>query len=91
MKTTLEIFQSFKKAKTLTYWRNPTKEEIKFGYGAIHYRDFETEECFNEDKTLKLALIAKDDGLKYYSCNFEYFITKSYKINKRSKMHGVFI
>jgi hypothetical protein len=35
------------KPETLKYWRNPTKEEIKFGYGAIHYRSFDFESCFH--------------------------------------------
>jgi hypothetical protein len=66
--------------ETFSYWRNPQKEEIKLGYGAIHFRDFEKEQCFNEDGSFKLALITNDDRLKYYSCNHEYFITSKYKI-----------
>lgn len=67
---------------TYSYWRNPTKGEIKFGHGAIHYRDFDREQCFNEDGTFKLALKAKDDRLKYYSCDYEYFTTSKYKIQR---------
>lgn len=66
--------------KALPYWRNPTKSEIKFGYGATHYRDFDIEECFNEDGSFKLAMRAKNDGLKYYSCSYEHSTTRQYKI-----------
>ena len=29
----------------ITYHRNPTPGEIRFGHGAIHYRDFTPSEC----------------------------------------------
>lgn len=49
----------------LTCWRNPTKWEIKFGEGAIHYRDFTTEEIGRNKKgELKKWFIA-NDGLRY--------------------------
>ena len=71
--------------ETYTYWRNPTKDEIKFGYGAIHYREFNKEECFNQDGSFKLAFWAKDDGRKYQSCNYEYFMTSKYKIQRQTQ------
>lgn len=49
----------------LTYHRNPTAGEIKFGYGAIHYRDFPVEECLRKDGKIKKRLKGKDDGLIY--------------------------
>jgi len=48
----------------VTYWRQPTKGEIKFGHGAIHYRDFERSECSKPNGDLKKWFIA-DDGLRY--------------------------
>ena len=33
----------------LTYHRNPTAGEIKFGHGATHYREFPVEECLKKD------------------------------------------
>jgi hypothetical protein len=54
--------------KEITYKRNPTKEEIKFGHGAIHYRDFEIENCINEKGYLKETLRANDDKLNYKRC-----------------------
>lgn len=51
--------------KTVTYHRNPTKAEIKFGHGATHYRDFPVEECIHKDRSLK-RWIKADDGLRYY-------------------------
>lgn len=53
--------------KEVTYYRKPTKSEINFGYGAIHYREFSIEECCHKGtKILKRWFIAKDDGLRYY-------------------------
>lgn len=49
------------------FHRNPTKAEIKFGHGAIHYRTFPLEEvCFEGTRILKAWIVAKDDGLRYY-------------------------
>ena len=50
----------------VTYHRNPTKAEIAFGYGAIHYRDFEMADVLNEEGRIKKWLVAPDDGLRYY-------------------------
>jgi len=51
--------------KTVKYHRNPTKAEIKFGYGAIHYRSFPAGECINKSTgMLKKWLIA--NGVRYY-------------------------
>lgn len=55
-----------KDVKSITYHRSPTVAEVKFGYGAIHYRDFGIEECLKKDGTIKKVIRSKDDGLKYY-------------------------
>jgi|WetSurMetagenome_2_1015567.scaffolds.fasta_scaffold1109195_1 hypothetical protein len=52
--------------KTITYHRKPTVSEIKFGYGAMHYRDFDIEELVKPDGNIKKWIKAKDDGLRYY-------------------------
>jgi hypothetical protein len=53
--------------KILTYHRPPTKSEIRFGHGAIHYRDFTPEECcFPGTRIPKKWFVASDDGLRYY-------------------------
>lgn len=65
--------------KTLEYLRKPTKSEIKFGHGAIHYRDFDFEKCFDEDGNQKLKVKASDDGLIYHYKGMEYFITSKLK------------
>lgn len=49
----------------LTYHRKPTKGEIKFGYGATHYRDFDVTECLKKDGDIKKRIKGKDDGLIY--------------------------
>lgn len=50
----------------VTYHRNPTAAEIRFGHGAIHYRTFPTAECTWPDRTLKSWFTSQDDGLRYY-------------------------
>jgi hypothetical protein len=55
-----------KKIKTITFHRNPTEYEIKFGYGAIHYKDFDVKDCLKKDGTLKKWLVCPVDGLRYY-------------------------
>ena len=60
--------------KTLKYLRRPTKAEIKFGYGATHYRDFDFESCFDEDGFQKDKVRASDDDLIYYYTGLD-FIT----------------
>jgi hypothetical protein len=50
----------------ITCWRNPTAWEIKFGEGAIHYRDFTDFEIGrNKNGELKKWFKA-DDGLIYH-------------------------
>jgi hypothetical protein len=46
-------------------WRNPTKAEIKFGYGAIHYKTFPREIFERKNKTLKRWTVCPIDGLRY--------------------------
>lgn len=53
--------------KEVNYCRNPTKSEIKFGYGTTYYRDFPIEECCHKGtRILKRWFKSKDDGLRYY-------------------------
>jgi hypothetical protein len=49
----------------ITYHRNPTQQEIRFGYGAVHYRDFKPDDCVHANGKLKTWFKA-DDGLRYY-------------------------
>ena len=56
----------------LEYWRNPSKEEIRFGYGAIHYRDFNFEDCFDPNGFLKVKVKSIDDNLIYYCASVEF-------------------
>lgn len=51
--------------QTITAHRNPTASEIRFGYGATHYRDFDVSEWLKPDGTLK-RWIKADDGLRYF-------------------------
>lgn len=51
----------------LTYHRPPTPAEIRFGYGATHYRDFPADECCHRGtRVAKRWFVASDDGLRYY-------------------------
>ena len=47
-------------------YRQPTKSEIAFGYGAIHYAEFERELFLRKDGTLKRWIKSQYDGLRYY-------------------------
>lgn len=51
--------------ETIEFHRKPTKEEIRFGHGATHYRDFPIDECKKKDGSIKKRLKAKNDGLIY--------------------------
>ncbi len=68
------ISKFYTKPETLTYWRRPTKEDIKFGHGATHYRSFDFESCFDEDGFQKDKVRASDDALIYYDTGLD-FIT----------------
>jgi len=50
---------------SLEYHRKPTEYEIKFGHGAIHYRDFNPSEFLKADNSIKKRIKAKNDGLIY--------------------------
>lgn len=39
--------------KTIDYWRHPTKREIKFGEGAIHWLTVDIEKVQKPDGSLK--------------------------------------
>jgi hypothetical protein len=70
------------KPEELEYWRDPTKEEIRFGHGALHYRMFSFDNCFDENGNLKLKVRATDDKLVYqYACS-EWFTTRKAKLQK---------
>ncbi len=51
--------------KTIEYVRKPTEYEIKFGLGAMHYREFDLSECVDENGFLKRFIVAGNDGLRY--------------------------
>ena len=70
------INQFLTKPNVLNYFRKPTKAEIKFGHGALHYRDFEFEKCFDENGNLKLTVRATDDGLLYYYSGIEFSMSR---------------
>ena len=49
---------------TITYHRNPTRDEIAFGYGAIHYCDIPKSVCLKKDGRPKRWLVYK--GSRWY-------------------------
>jgi hypothetical protein len=53
-------------ANLITYHRNPTPWEIKFGEGATHYKDFRRSQCTKPNGCRKQWLICPIDGLRYY-------------------------
>jgi hypothetical protein len=46
--------------------RNPTLYELKVGYGAIHYKDFDVDVWKKPNGTLKRWIVCQFDGLRYY-------------------------
>ena len=55
----------------VTYHRKPTREEIAFGYGATHYRDFPIFEVSTGrfhpwGAPVLKKWVLSDDGLRYY-------------------------
>lgn len=50
----------------ITAHRNPTSSEIRFGYGATHYRTFPRELWEHPSGKPKAWIKAQDDGLRYY-------------------------
>lgn len=53
--------------ETTTYYRHPTEWEIKAGYGAIHYADFDLIDCCHKGTRIpKKWFISQYDGLRYY-------------------------
>ncbi len=77
----IHISNVINKPETITYWREPTKEEIKFGYGTLHYKDFEFDKCFDQNGYLKLKVRASDDKLIYFEAGTEYFTTRKAVMN----------
>lgn len=60
----IEMTTSSIASKTVQYWRHPTKFEIKFGEGAIHYIDVPIEKVRKPDGKLKKWFYG-EDGLRY--------------------------
>lgn len=58
----LEVLNS----QSIELRRPPTKDEIKFGEGATHYRDFLIGEVLDKEGNIKQWVKAKDDLLRYY-------------------------
>ena len=52
--------------KPVTYHRNPTQSEIKWGAGATHYKDFILGDVIKQCGSIKAWIICPHDGLRYY-------------------------
>jgi hypothetical protein len=52
--------------KEVVYHRQPTPSEVRFGYGATHYRTFTVEECCHPGTRILKCWFVADDGLRYY-------------------------
>ena len=51
--------------QTVEFHRPPTAYEVKFGEGAIHYKDFSPLDYVKKDGTIKFRLKCPIDGLIY--------------------------
>ena len=66
----IKVFDSFNHAVNfvypgeLRYWRNPTKQEIAWGMGALHCGDFDPLDVVKKDGSLKKWF--KKDGKRWY-------------------------
>lgn len=66
MKTKLSNGLACDLTRTVTAHRKPTASEIKFGYGATHYRDFPLADFYDaKGNRIKARIKAPDDGLIY--------------------------
>ena len=52
--------------KPITYHRNPTPSEIRFGHGATHYKDFILADVIKQCGNVKQWIVCPHDGLRYY-------------------------
>jgi hypothetical protein len=52
--------------KPVTFHRNPTQSEIRFGYGATHYKDFILGDVVKQCGAIKAWIVCPYDGLRYY-------------------------
>lgn len=63
-------FEGFEPNIFVEYHREPTKAEIKFGYGAIHYKDFPIKQVIKTNDfgliRLKKWFVCPNDKLRYY-------------------------
>lgn len=49
------------------YHRNPTKAEIRFGEGAVHYKSFPFPDVWDaKNNRCKRWLVCPEDGLRYF-------------------------
>lgn len=62
MKTIIHTTENNK----ITYHREPTKSEIRFGEGAIHYKDFDKSIVTKPNGEYKKWIKCPVDGLRYY-------------------------
>lgn len=52
--------------KPITFHRNPTQSEIRFGHGATHYKDFILSNVIKANGAIKNWIVCPHDGLRYY-------------------------
>ena len=52
--------------ETVTYRRPPTASELRLGYGATHYREFDLAECCFPGTRILKQWFKASDGLRYY-------------------------
>ena len=62
IKITIDDLLSWK----VTFYRNPTPSEIRFGHGATHYKDFNFSDVVKHSGYPKKWIVCPQDGLRYY-------------------------
>lgn len=63
--TTKKPFPTLGDFMEVEFHRKPTEDEIRFGHGATHYKDFLVKDIRKKDGTLKKRIKCPIDGLIY--------------------------
>lgn len=67
---TYDFYREKSGPDSITAHRNPTPSEIRFGYGATHYKDFPRELWTKPNGKIKFWTVCPHDGLRYYRSRY---------------------
>jgi hypothetical protein len=67
---TYDFYRQLSGSDSLTAHRKPTPSEIRWGYGATHYKDFSRSLWTKPNGTIKQWIVCPHDGLRYYRSKY---------------------